>query len=153
MKHFWFGDKIETSLHLFFFNYFQGSEFSRSASGCHENSDPGKQIKKKDLSSLWSCNVHKRQQPARKDWDIYPSRFITVASRGYKHVWLQFEQHYSHSVFNFYFFRKTSCRQMSWHVLKLDLNSTWWMPKLVSIDAQSYAALMSQSLPATIGPL
>ena len=42
---------------------------------------------------------------------------------------------------------------MSWHVLKLDLNSARWMPKLVSIDAQSYAALTSQSLRATIGPL
>ena len=39
------------------------------------------------------------------------------------------------------------------NVLKLDLNSTRWMPKLVSIDAQSYAALTSQSLRATIGPL
>ena len=47
MKHFRFGDKIETSLSLFFFIFFQGSEFSRSAFGCHENSDPGKQIKKK----------------------------------------------------------------------------------------------------------
>ena len=47
MKHFRFGDKIETSLNLFFFIYFQGYEFSRSAFGCHENSDPGKQIKKK----------------------------------------------------------------------------------------------------------
>ena len=42
---------------------------------------------------------------------------------------------------------------MSWHVLKLDLNSARWMPKLVSIDAQSYAAVTSQSLRATIGPL
>ena len=69
--------------------------------------------------------------------------------------WLQFEQHYSHSVFNFYFFGKKKIRrQMSWHVLKLDLNSARWMPKLVvSIDAQSYPALTSQSLRATIGPL
>ena len=43
---------------------------------------------------------------------------------------------------------------MSWHVLKLDLNSAWWMPKLVvNMDAQSYPALTSQSLRATIGPL
>ena len=42
---------------------------------------------------------------------------------------------------------------MSWHVLKLDLNSARWMPKLVSIDAQSYPALTLQSLRATIGPL
>ena len=42
---------------------------------------------------------------------------------------------------------------MSWHVLKIDLNSARWMPKLVSIDAQSYAALTSQSLRAAIGPL
>ena len=42
---------------------------------------------------------------------------------------------------------------MSWNVLKLDLNSARWMPKLVSIDAQSYAASPSQSLRATIGPL
>ena len=42
---------------------------------------------------------------------------------------------------------------MSCHVLKLDLNSARWMPKLVSIDTQSYPALTSQSLRATIGPL
>ena len=44
---------------------------------------------------------------------------------------------------------------MSLNVLKLDLNSARWMRKLVSIDAQSYAAfqLTSQSLGATIGPL
>ena len=54
MKHFRFGDKIEMSLNLFFFIYFQGSEFSRSAFGCHENSDPRKQIKKKELSSSQS---------------------------------------------------------------------------------------------------
>ena len=47
MKHFRFGDKIETSLYFFFFIYFQGSEFLRSAFECHENSDPGKEIKKK----------------------------------------------------------------------------------------------------------
>ena len=88
---------------------------------------------------------------ARKDRDIHHFRFIAVASRGYKN-WLQFEQHYSHSVFNFYFFGKTIRRQMSSKVLKLDLNSTWWMPKLVSIN-QSYAALMSQSLRTIIGPL
>ena len=40
MKHFRFDDKIETSLNLFFSIYFQESEFSRSAFGCHENSDP-----------------------------------------------------------------------------------------------------------------
>ena len=54
---------------------------------------------------LWSRNVHRRQQPERID--IYPFQFITVASRGYKN-WLQFEQHCSHSVFNFYFFSKKS---------------------------------------------
>ena len=54
MKLFRFGDKIKTSLNLFFFIYFQGSEFSRSAFGCVENSDPGKQLKKKDLSSYQS---------------------------------------------------------------------------------------------------
>ena len=85
-----------------------------------------------------------------EDRDIYPFRFIALASRGYKN-WLQFEQHYSHSVFNFYFYGKKIRRQMSWHVLKLDLNSAQWMPKLVSIDAQSYPAFTSQSLRATIG--
>ena len=43
--------------HVFFLLgliHFQGSEFSRSPFGCHENSDPGKQIKKKDLSSSQS---------------------------------------------------------------------------------------------------
>ena len=39
------------------------------------------------------------------------------------------------------------------NVLKLDLNSTRWMPKLVSIDDQNHAALTLQSLRATIGPL
>ena len=34
-----------------------------------------------------------------------------------------------------------------------DTCSARWMPKLVSIDAQSYAALTSQSLCAIIGPL
>ena len=38
-------------------------------------------------------------------------------------------------------------------VLKLDLNSVRWMPKLASIDDQSYAALTLQSLRATIGLL
>ena len=51
MKHFRFGDEIETSLNLFSLVISgQASEFSRSAFGCRENSDPGKQIKKKDLS-------------------------------------------------------------------------------------------------------
>ena len=36
---------------------------------------------------------------------------------------------------------------------KLDLNSTRWMPKSVRIDAQSYAALTSQSLSLSIDPL
>ena len=87
-----------------------------------------------------------------EDRDIYPFRFIALASHGYKN-WLQFEQHYSHSVFNFYFFSKKIRRQMSWHVLKLDLNSARWMAKLVSIDTQSYPSLTSQFLHATIGPL
>ena len=42
---------------------------------------------------------------------------------------------------------------MPWNVLKLDLDSARWIPKLVSIDAHSYAVLTSQSLRATIGPL
>ena len=42
MKHFRFGDKIEDEFKPFSFSYFQASEFSRSAFGCHENSDPGK---------------------------------------------------------------------------------------------------------------
>ena len=51
IKHFRFGDKIETGLNLFIFIYFQGSEFSGSVFGSYENSDPGKQIKKKDFNS------------------------------------------------------------------------------------------------------
>ena len=77
-------------------------------------------------------NAPRRQ--ARKDRDIYRFRFIAVASRGYKN-WLKIEQHYSDSV------------------LKLDLNSARWMPKLVNIDDQRYAALTLQSLRVTIGPL
>ena len=67
MKHFRFGNKIKTSLNFFFFIYFQGSEFSRSAFGCHESSDPGKQARLNliILSVLWSRNVHSRQQPER----------------------------------------------------------------------------------------
>ena len=45
------GTLDEASLNLFFFIHFQGSEFSRFAFGCHENSDPGKQIKKKDFKN------------------------------------------------------------------------------------------------------
>ena len=71
---------------------------------------------------------------ARKDRDIYRFRFIAVASRGYKN-WLKIEQRYSDSV------------------LKPDLSSARWMPKLVSIDDQRYAALTLQSLRVTIGPL
>ena len=69
MKHFRFGDKIETSLNLFLFIYFQGSESSRFAFGCHENSDPGKQIKKNRRFKLVSILLskmfygHRRQQP------------------------------------------------------------------------------------------
>ena len=53
MKHFRFGDKIETSLNLFSLVISKRLS-SRSAFGCHENSDPVKQIKKKDLSSSQS---------------------------------------------------------------------------------------------------
>ena len=91
MKHFRFGEKTETSLNLLFFIYFQESEFSRSAFGCHENSDPGKQIKKKDFNSPQSYYLKcfmvtqcSEAATARKDRDIYPFRFIAVASRGYK---------------------------------------------------------------------
>ena len=66
--------------------------------------------------------------------------FIAVASRGYKNG-LQFEQDYSHSVFNFYFFGKIIRRQMSWHVLKLDLNSARWMPKLASMRRSELCGL------------
>ena len=41
---------------------------------------------------------------------------------------------------------------MSSNVLKLDLNSARRIPKLMNID-QSYAALTTQSLCTTIGPL
>ena len=92
MQHFRFRDKIETNLNLFFFVYFQGSEFSRSAFGCHENSDPGKKIKKKRfklvlspsyyVNVLWSRNVHRRQQPESIETFILSAGFIAVASRG-----------------------------------------------------------------------
>ena len=81
------------------------------------------------------------------------SRYLSFPVYRCRVPWIQkltqIEQHYSHSVFNFHFFGKKIRRQMSWHVLKLDLNSARWMPKLVSIDP----ALTSQSLRATIGPL
>ena len=99
--------------------------FSRSAFGCHENSDPG--IKKKDLNSSQSYYLKcfivtqcSKAATARKDRDIYPFRFIAVASRGYKN-WLQFEQHYSHSDFNFYFFGK---KNLPANVLKR--TQTWF---------------------------
>ena len=69
--------------------------------------------------------VHKR---SGNEINIYPFRFIAVASRRYKN-WLQFEQHYSQSVFNFYFFGKKNSPA---NVLKHDLNSARWMPVLVS---------------------
>ena len=59
MKHFRFGDKIETSLNLVFFIYFQGSESSRSAFGYHENLDPGKKIKKNKRFKLVSILLSK----------------------------------------------------------------------------------------------
>ena len=49
--------RVETFFSLFI--YFQRSEFSRSAFGFHENSDPGKQIKKKDFSSSQSYLISK----------------------------------------------------------------------------------------------
>ena len=39
------------------------------------------------------------------------------------------------------------------NVLKPDLNSAQWMPKLVNIDDQNHAAVTSQSLPAMISLL
>ena len=94
--------------------------------------------------------VHKR---SGNEINIYPFRFIAVASRRYKN-WLQFEQHHSHSVFNFYFFGKTIRRQMSWHLLKLDLNSARWMPKRselrgldVTISARYYWSVTGQLIP------
>ena len=136
--------KIETSLNLFFFIYFQGSEFSRSAFRCHENSDPGKQIKKNDfklvsilLSKMFyghAMFIGGNSQKGTRYYLSFPVYRCRV--RGYKN-WLQFEQHYSHSVFNFYFFGKKIRRQMSSNVLKLKLHSARWIPKLVSFDAQS----------------
>ena len=54
---------------------------------------------------------------ARKDRDIYLFWFIALASRGYKN-WLQFEQHYSDSVFNLYLFSKKSRRQMPSNLIR-----------------------------------
>ena len=45
MKHFRFGDKIETSFNLFFFIYFQGSEFSNLRLGVMKTQTPDKQKK------------------------------------------------------------------------------------------------------------
>ena len=100
----------------------------------------------------WSCNLHNRKHPEKMEIFILFAGFITVASPGYK-TWIQFERNYSHSVLNFNFYGKTIRRQMYFQGLKLDFNSTRWMPNLVSLDAQSYAALAWQSLRATISPL
>ena len=67
---------------------------------------------------------------ARKDWDIYPFRFIAIVSRGNKN-WFQFEQHYNHSVFNFYFFGKKNSPA---NVFKLGLNSALWMLACVAAE-------------------
>ena len=102
--------------------------------GCHENSDPGKQIKKKHSSQSYHLKCFIVMQcseaaTARKDQDIYLFRFtcIPVMSCGYKN-WLQFEQHYSDSVSNFYFFGEKICRQMSSNLILTPLNEcqSWW---------------------------
>ena len=52
-------------------------------------------------------------------------------SRGYKN-WIQFEQHYSPSVFNFYFFAKKIRRQMSSNLVSTPLYEcqSWWTSTL-----------------------
>ena len=52
-------------------------------------------------------------------------------SRGYKN-WFQFEQHYNHSVFNFYFFGKK--KNSPANGLKLGLNSARWMLACVAAE-------------------
>ena len=92
----------------------------------------------------WSCNLHNRKHPEKMEIFILFAGFITVASPGYK-SWIQFERNYSHSVLNFNFYAKTIRWQMYFQGLKLDFNSTRWMPNLVSLDVQSYAALKSET--------
>ena len=53
-------------------------------------------------------------------------------SLGYK-SWFQFEQHYNHSVFNFYFFGKKKKNSPA-NVLKLGLNSARWMLACVAAE-------------------
>ena len=162
MKHLRFGDKIETSLNVFFFIFFQGSEFSRSAFGCHENSDPGKQIKKKDLSSsqyyYLNCFMVTRaifiggnsqkgsrylsfppglslSRPVDTKTDFHLNNIIATLSLIFISSVKQFAG---------------KCADTYSNLISTPLDEC---PKLVSIDAQSYAALTSQSLRATIGPL
>ena len=73
MKHFRFCDKIEKSLNLFFFS--RGLSFRDLCLGVmrRENTDPGKHLKKKDLSSR---NVHRRQQPERIEIFILSSLLL-----------------------------------------------------------------------------
>ena len=66
---------IETSSNLFFSLFMsRGLSFRSASFGCHENSDPRKQLKKKRFNLvsilspkmfLWSRNAHRRQQPER----------------------------------------------------------------------------------------
>ena len=70
---------------------------------------------------------------------IYPFRFIAVAPRGYKN-WLQFQQHYSHSVFNFYFLGEKNSpanvltRIQTWSQLRSmgakARGQSWWVSTL-----------------------
>ena len=69
---------------------------------------------------------------------FYPFRFIAVASRGYKN-WLQFEQHYTHSVFNFYFFGKKFAGKCP------DTYSTW--SQLRSMDAKARVSTLRATRP------
>ena len=125
MKHFRFGDKIETSLNLFFFIYFQSSEFSRSAFGCHENSDPGKQLKKKDFSSSQSyyvkCfmarNVHRRQQPERIEIFILSSLLLS------RPVNTKTDFNLNNIIATLYLISISSVKKFRNVLLKLDLNS------------------------------
>ena len=122
MKHFRFSDKIETSLNLFFFIYLQGSEFSRSAFECHENSDPGKQIKKKRfklvsilLSKMFYGHTMFRRVNSQKGWRYlsFTSGLLLSRPVDTKTDFNLNNINNSHSVFNFYFFGKKIRRQLS----------------------------------------
>ena len=131
MRHFRFGDKIETSLNLFPSVWV--FEICIWVSWKLRSRETNKEKRFKLVSILLSKMFY-----GHAIFIGGGSRYLSFPVYRCRVPWIQkLTSHYSHFVFNFYFFGKKIRRQMSSNVLKLDLNSARWIPKLVSIDAQS----------------